>query len=45
MWVARIMDHSSIHVHIAIATVVIQLPRSGQQACFHYTGLVGDIDR
>ena len=34
MRVAKTMDHSSIHVHIAIATQVIQLPHSEQQACF-----------
>ena len=34
MWVAKLMDHSSTCTHIAIATEVIQLTHSRQQACF-----------
>ena len=34
MWVAKFMHHSDTCIYIAIATEVIQLPHSRQQACF-----------
>ena len=34
MWIAKFMDHLITLIHVHIATEVIQLPHSKQQACF-----------